>query len=128
MKCWLSKHGAPKRLYSDNGGEFNNEEVRDLAENFNMEVKTTAAYSPWSNDLLERHNRTLTEILLKLRAENDCDWETALNWGLMAKNSLHNVHGFSPYQLVYGRNPNLPSVLTNRPPALEGTTMSALVG
>lgn len=90
MKCWLSKHGAPKRLYSDNGGEFNNEEVRDLAENFNMEVKTTAAYSPWSNDLLERHNRTLTEILLKLRAENDCDWETALNWGLMAKNSLHN--------------------------------------
>lgn len=128
MKCWLSKHGAPKRLYSDNGGEFNNEEVRDLAENFNMEVKTTAAYSPWSNDLLERHNRTLTEILLKLRAENDCDWETALNWRLMAKNSLHNVHGFSPYQLVYGRNPNLPSVLTNRPPALEGTTMSALVG
>lgn len=115
LECWLSKHGAPKCLYSDNGGEFNNEEVRDLAETFNMEVKTTTAYSPWRNGLLERHNRTLTEILLKLRAENDCDWETALNWELMAKHSLHNVHGFSPYQLVYGCNPNLPSVLTNRP-------------
>ncbi|XP_062575311.1 uncharacterized protein LOC134267393 [Saccostrea cucullata] len=99
-----------------------------MAENFNMEVKTTAANSPWSNGLLERHNRTLTEILQKLRAENDCEWETALNWALMAKNALHNVHGFSPYQLVYGRNPNLPSVLIDRPPALEGSTMSTVVG
>ena len=45
----------------------------------------------------------------------------------MAKNCLHNVNGFSPYQLVYGRNPNLPSVLTNKPPALEGTTISKYV-
>ena len=34
-----------------------------------------------------------------------------------AKNSLHNVHGFSPYQLVFGRNPNLPCVLINKAPA-----------
>lgn len=32
---------------------------------------------------------------------------------------MHNVHGYSPYQLVFGQNPNLPSVLTNKPPALE---------
>lgn len=55
LECWLSKHGAPKRLFSDNGGEFNNEEVCDLAENFNMEMKKKDAYSPWSNGLLERH-------------------------------------------------------------------------
>lgn len=98
LECWLSKYGAPKCLYSDNGGEFNNDEVRDMAENFNMGVKTTAAYSPWTNGLLERHNRTLTEIIPKIRAENDCDWETTLNWALMAKNALHIVHGFSSYQ------------------------------
>ena len=27
--------------------------MRDMAEHFNIEVKTTAAYSPWSNGLLE---------------------------------------------------------------------------
>ena len=32
------------------------------------------------------------------------------------------------YQLVYGRNPNLPSVLNDKPPALEGTTRSKVVG
>lgn len=128
IEVWISIHGAPKRLFSDNGGEFNNEEVRDMAENFNIEVKTTAAYSPWSNGLLERHNKTLTEILLKLREDNKCDLETSLNWALMAKNALNHVHGYSPYQLVFGRNPNLPSTLIDKLPALEGTTTSKTVG
>ncbi len=46
----------------------------------------------------------------------------------MAKNSMLNVHGYSPYQLVFGQNPNLPSVLVDKLPALEGTTVSAKVG
>ncbi|XP_016144430.1 disks large homolog 5-like [Sinocyclocheilus grahami] len=98
-----------QKLYSDNGGEFNNQEIRDMAENFNIETRTTAGYSPWSNGLLERHNQTLTEIILKVKRENGCDWHTALDWALMAKNSMLNVHGYSPYQLVFGQNPNLPS-------------------
>lgn len=128
IHCWISIHGPPKRLFSDNGGEFNNEEMRCMAEKFNIEVKTTAAYSPWSNGLLERHNQTLTDILMKVKNDNRCDWKTALDWALMAKNSMHNVHGFSPYQLVFGQNPNLPSVLTDKPPALESSNTSTLVG
>lgn len=42
----------------------------------------------------------------------------------MAKNSLHNVHGYSPYQPVFGQNLNMPSVLTDKPPALESHTMN----
>ena len=37
------------------------------------------------------------------------------------------MHGYSSYQLVYGRNPNLPGVLTDKLPALEGTTFSDVV-
>lgn len=128
IHTWISVHGAPQRLYSDNGGEFNIEEIRDMAENFNIETKTTAGYSPWSNGLLERHNQTLTEIVQNVKREKGCDWQTALDWALMAKNSMLNVHGYSPYQLVFGQNPNLYSVLTDKLPALEGTTVSARVG
>ena len=71
-----------------------------MAENFNIKTKTTAGYSPWSNGLLERHNQTLTEVILKVKRENGCDWHTALDWALMAKNSMLNVHGYSPHQLV----------------------------
>ena len=127
IKNWISIHGAPQRLFSDLGGEFNSAEVLDMAENFNIEIITTAGYSPWSNGLLERHNQTLTEMLLKVKHDKQLNWETALSWALMAKNSLQNVHGYSPYQLVFGRNPNLPSTLIDRPPALEGTTTSDVV-
>ena len=114
LQFWICVHGSPKRLYSDNLGEFNNGEVRDMAENFNIEVKTTPAHSPWSNGLLERHDQTLTEILLKVKTENGCDWETALCWVLMAKNALHNVHGYSLCQLVFGCTLNLSSVMINK--------------
>lgn len=71
------------RLFCDNGGEFNNEEMRDMAEKFSVELKTTAAYSPWSNSLLERHNHTLTDILLKVKRENECGWAMARDWALI---------------------------------------------
>jgi transposase InsO family protein len=125
---WISIYGCPKSLFSDNGGEFNNNETRDMCENLNIHVITTAAYAPFSNGLLEKHNHVLTEILLKVKHEKSCSWETALKWALNAKNSLVNVHGFSAYQLVFGRNPNLPANLVNQLPALEGTTSSKTVG
>ena len=127
LKCWISVYGAPATLFSDNGGEFNNEAVRDMAANFNIEIKTTAAYSPFSNGILERHNKTLTEAIQKIKYDNNCNWDNALSWALMAKNSMVNMNGFSPYQLVFGRNPNLPSVLHDKPPALEGVTTSMTV-
>lgn len=124
IQLWISVHGPPKTLFSDNGGEFSNNEVRDMAENFNIEVKNTPAESPWSNGLMERHNQTLTDIMTKVKEEQKCDYETALAWALMAKNTLHNAHGYSAHQLIHGENPNLPSVLIDKPPALEGTTAS----
>ena len=48
-------------------------------------------------------------------------------WAINAKNSLHNVYGFSPSQLVFGRNPNLPSVLIDKLPAPGGHTSSEVV-
>lgn len=57
--------------------------------------------------------------MLKVKQDNECDWETALDWELMAKNSMHNVPGYSPYQLVFRQNPNLPTVLVDKPPAPE---------
>ena len=43
--------------------------------------------------------------------------DLTLAWRLNAKNSLANVLGFSPFQLVFGQNPKLTSTFTNKPPA-----------
>ena len=69
---------------------------------------------------MERHNAILEEMLLKTCEESGSSLEITLQWVINAKSLLSNVHDFSPYQLVFGMNPRLPNILSNRPPALEG--------
>ena len=63
LQCWISLFGAPQKVTSDNGGEFDSNEFRDLWENFNIVVKTLPAYSLWSNGLCEKHNHMLAETV-----------------------------------------------------------------
>ena len=118
FQIWISVYGSTERFLMDNGGEFANNEVINLAEKFGIVIKTTAGESPWSNGIVERHNLTLANMLDKVLNESNCDFEIALAWCVNAKNSLANVHGFSPYQLAIGSNPQLPSILTDKEPAL----------
>lgn len=65
--------------------------------------------------------------MLKTLEDVKCAPEIALAWAVSAKNALHNNGGFSPNQLVFGRNTNNPSVLVDRPPALESVTSSDII-
>ena len=107
-------------MFSDNGGKFESSEFKDMCEDFNIKVVTTPAEAPWSNGICERHNHILTETLLKIKEDVNCSWETALPRVINAKNSPINIHGFSPYQLVLGRNVPLLSLFSNKILALEG--------
>lgn len=127
LKLWVMYFGPPRRLLSDNGGEFNNSHLRSLCEQFNIQYISTPGESPWSNGVCERHNATLMEAALKTMDECKCSVETALPWAVSAKNSLCNTGGFSPNVLVYGRNPNTPSVLLDSIPALYPCEASELV-
>ena len=59
-----------------------------------------------------------------MRDYPDLSIEQALAWAVVAKNSLTNHFGFSPYQLVFGRNPKLPNVINDPPPSWEIKTKS----
>ena len=52
-KNWLSIFRAPKRLFTDNGGEFISDELYKMCERFNIKVIIAPSYSPWSNGLCE---------------------------------------------------------------------------
>ena len=65
--------------------------------------------------------------MTKVKEESNGSLEIALAWSLSAKNSLANVYGYSPNQLLFGKNPNLPNTLVNDLPALEETTSSKLI-
>ena len=76
---------------------------------------------PWQNGICERKNAVIDLCVEKILGDDQTlSLEVALAWAVNAKNSTSNYSGFSPYQLVLGPNPNLPSVLTDDLPALEG--------
>ena len=62
IKHWIAVFVAPGLILSDNGGEFNNS-LFLIIEQFNITLKTTAAESPWSNGMVERHNSILAKTI-----------------------------------------------------------------
>ena len=127
FRIWISIFGPPATFLSDNGGEFANEKFLSMGEAYNIKVKTTAAESPWSNGLCERYNGILGEMTEKIIEDTGCSLTVALAWANSAKNTLQTVHGFSPSQLVFGYNPMLPSVLSDKPPALSSESAYATI-
>ena len=51
---WVGKFGVMKSFLTDNGGEFNSDEMREVESILNIQVCTTAGESPFQNGLCER--------------------------------------------------------------------------
>ena len=121
LEIWGSVYGMPQKVLTDNGGEFDNDKFRSMCENYDVEIIATPGESPWSNGICERHNSVLTETFLKSRecsSNADFNDKIIMKYSAHAKNCLFNKNGFTPYQIVFGSNPTIPNVVTNKPPAL----------
>ena len=77
----ICRHGVPNQLLSDRGANFLYKEVYSL-----MGVKklNTTAYHPQTDGLVERFNRTLTEMLSKSVKRNGRDWDQHISYVLFA--------------------------------------------
>ena len=126
LRNWITVFGPTSKIFSDNGGEFVSQDFVDLCENFNINIITTPAELPWLNGVCEGHNKILPDIVLKIKEDIKCTWETALAWAVNAKTCLMNINGFSPHQLVFGQNVKLPNVFHDRISA--GTPETKIVG
>ena len=122
---WIAYFGIMHGIFSDNGGEFRNDELREVASVLNFSIQTTAADSPFQNGLCEKNHAIVDLILSKLKADYPhIKTETLLRWANMAKNSLQMWCGFSSNQLVFGFNPRLPSIMCDPLPSMNETTLS----
>ena len=121
---WVMIFRVSNKYLVDNGDEFANREFIAYCENMNIQICTTAAESPWSNGLVERHNTVLGMTVLKVIKVVNCQLEVALAWSV--KNCLKNVYGFTPNQIVFERNPNYLNNFDNQLSALEGKTSSQI--
>ena len=117
---WIFAHGAPKKILTDKGVQFDSGFFRQNAEFFKIKVSSTAANSPISNGSCERH-MILTERFQKVKSELNTsdDEQWCIQAAVFAKNCLLSHLVYSPFQLVYGRSPRLPCMLDDGLPALE---------
>ena len=59
--------------------------------------------------MVERFNRTIEEMLCKFVAENQRDWDSHLTILMMAyRSSVHETASFTPCELMFGRQIDLP--------------------
>jgi len=106
----VSHHGIPTTLHSDQGGSFDNEVLREVCRMVGIRKVRTSPYHPQSDGLVERLNRTLLQLLSKFVADKPATWDQWLELLLFAyRTSVQASTGFSPFYLVYGREPTLPA-------------------
>ena len=69
----------------------------------------TTPYHPQSNGACERMNQTLLKMLRTLPESQKSRWPEAVNKMVYSYNcTQHSSTGYSPYFLLFGREPNLP--------------------
>ena len=110
-RCWKSPFGAPVRLFTDGGGEFEGSFQEGLFLDGTADDRS-AAYSPWQNSLIERHGQTWKNMFYKVcksvvPTDND-EIEEVFEQVNVAKNTMVHKSGYSPNQRVFGKDPRLP--------------------
>ncbi|CAE7224945.1 RE2 [Symbiodinium sp. CCMP2592] len=116
MEAWIRPFGSPEIVLSDAGSEFQKEFATGL-ELQSVFHHVVDADSPWQNGVAERHGGEVKRRLLRELAEGKSvltsrdDIDLMLYHLTAAKNMWYTRAGYSPAQLVFGRNPRIPEEL-----------------
>jgi len=105
-----SRFGPPKRVVSDRGRAFLSEAVELACRDLYIKFDPVGAQQPQANGEAERTNRTLLEILTTLCRDREDQWAQHVPEAAYIINTrISSATNYSPYELVYGRQPPGPS-------------------
>ena len=97
-----------KSIHSDNGGEYT--PLAHYAKEQGIRITRSAPYTPESNGIAERMNRTLIETVRTTLAQagmSNMFWVEAMRNAVRLRNSLPGNKGISPYEALTKRKPNI---------------------
>ena len=107
---WISRHGVPETVVSDNGLEFCNSIMKNLQNRYQFKHRCTAVAHPQTNSAAESFNRTIIKHMRTFLENNTHEWEEQIPHLRLAYNTrLHKSTQCSPFFLTYFMDPKLPS-------------------
>ena len=111
---WIGVFGPPAVLMTDQGSEFKGT-LEPLLQTFAIFHEMVPPTAHWRMSLAERHGAVLKVILMKMTKEHSIlgldDLQTAVVSACASRNRHARVAGFSPIQLVFGKDTSIPTNL-----------------
>lgn len=105
----VARHGAPEYLLSDNGSNMSAQLVKNVCAELATKHITSSPYSPQTNGMVERFNRTFKNLLALAAQEQPSQWLEYVPMVLFAyRTACHAALNDSPFFLLYGRDPRDP--------------------
>ena len=106
----MSHHGVPAEVLSDRGKAFLSGLMEEVGQLLGFHKLNTSAYHPQTDGLVERYNRTLRAMLSKTVEYGKKNWDEQIPYVLFAYRAyLQEPTTESPFFLLYGHDPRLPS-------------------
>lgn len=113
---FICKFGIPKQILTDQGNDFTLNILKEVAKLFRIKHIQTTAYHPQSNGALERSHATLADYLKHYISDRQTDWCQWVNFAMFSFNTTpHTSTRFSPFELIFGVKPELPSSILQKP-------------
>ncbi|GFW90804.1 retrovirus-related Pol polyprotein from transposon 412 [Trichonephila clavipes] len=107
----FSRMGFPREIQCDQGTSFTSALTTEFFERFGILVRHSSVYHPQSNPV-ERFHRTLKRLLRVLCLDAGSEWDKHLPSILLALRTVsHESTGYTPSELVYGKNLRTPETL-----------------
>lgn len=97
-----------KRVRTDRGGEFVNNELKRFFVENGIEHETSAPYTPQQNGRAERANRTILTVMRTIMSESGVPkelWDYAAQTATYLVNRWPKKTGSSPYEVLNRRKP-----------------------
>ena len=99
------RYGFCERLHSDRGTQFTSDLLQTTGKLLKIKISHTPAYNAKSNPV-ERSHRDLKAALNALTRDKPSAWADYIPFILYAfRSAISKSTGFSPFQLMFGRNP-----------------------
>ena len=105
----FSRIGLPLVILSDQGSQYRGKLDKEVCQFLQIDQVRSTAYHPQTNGMMEQFLLWTLEGILTKAVHRGIDWVDKLPFALFAvRQLLCRTTGYSPFELIYGRNVRTP--------------------